>query len=137
MWGTTRDGTCWLASGVAGSTVYSHPELPVWPPTSPLPPVLPTCLLLELRQDGLKEVVVDSVGGRVVSEVQEIVQLHRVCFTLPQCQAVPGIQRVVSAFFRSRGKPGQVARAATVPSLHTTLFLVAGREKQPQGLQGQ
>lgn len=39
------------------------------PPSRPLP----TCKLLELRQDRLKEVIVDLVVGTVVPNVEEIV----------------------------------------------------------------
>lgn len=46
----------------------------IQPTALPHPPrSLPTGKLLELRQDRLEEVIVDLVGGTVVSEVEEIV----------------------------------------------------------------
>ena len=45
--------------------------------------------LLELRQERLKEVIADLVGGGMVLDIEEVIHCHGVRGGLPHCQAVP------------------------------------------------
>ncbi|EGV91727.1 hypothetical protein I79_000999 [Cricetulus griseus] len=89
-------------------------------PTPPLIGTLPTGQLLELRQDRLKEVIVDLVGGTVVPDEEEIVYRHGVRGTLPQCQAVPGTRELTQC------PPGPRKTLSSTPMLRTECQLSPG-----------